>query len=973
MSIPFNRKSSFLLIIILLMFGYSVVRAQSPFFRMVRLPESMKESVINCIYQDKDGPLLLGTGQGLFRYDGREFSQFTLPKGSGRLQVSAVYRDPSNILWVGCRDGKVFTVSGDSLVAFNPQEGLPQKSITGFTTDKAGYLWFSTYGEGLYYYNGRYLYNLNTEDGLTDDYCYGVIADEYGRIWTGTDNGISVCYVNEKLKKIDKITTSQGLPDNIVLKLVKGAKGIIWAGMQEGGYCSISSSSMKVNIPESARNWNWGPVEDILVFERNLWLSTNSNGIAEIDLSGKGKPVSYSSGENFRFARVNHLLADNQGNSWITTNSELIYSSGPGFRRIRDLNMPAGSSIQSILADSRGKIWFSYGNKLCRYNPEEEAGNRLKAYHLPIGNKTHIISLYEDSSGFIWAGTFGQGLCRINPISGKIRVLTEKDGLANGNILSIAGKGNEIWLATLGGAYRCKLNDNSGQDNVKISFENFNQHNGPGNNYIYKVFVDSKRRVWFGTDGKGISVYENGIFTGYGEKEGIKSSVVYSIAEDAAGNIWFTTPNSGVYRFDGKKFRNYTTSDGLSDNQVTCLAADNRNHVIFAYERGIDILDIRSGSFIYFGAEMGLESINPDLNAISGTGSNQLWLGTQEGIINLELSGDTKPQRPQVNLNKVSVFLGPQNFLGNHTFTAAQNHLSFFFNAIWYSAAEQLTYQVKLEEYDLDWINTRENLITYSSLQPGTYVFKVRTALKGNYSNAEVLSYQFTIEKPYWKKTWFILLVIILSTALAIAMVKIREARFRQQETSEREKLLFQLQTLRSQVNPHFLFNSFSTLISVIDEDKEMAIEYVQKLSQFFRNILEYRDRDLITLEEELKLISTYIFLQQQRYGNNFLIEVKVATNYQHTLIPPLTLQLLVENAIKHNVVSQDKPLQVFIEADESYLIIRNNLQRKKIIEDSTGVGLMIIKNRYNLMGLEDVAIIETTEEYIIKLPLIKP
>jgi ligand-binding sensor domain-containing protein len=957
----------------LLLAGLSDLSAQSPYFRMVRMPESMKETVINCIYLDQEGPLVFGTGLGLFLYDGREFTQFAQPKNSERLQVTAVYRDPTDILWVGCRDGSIYKVAGDSLLTFDPQEGLPKKSITGFTTDKAGNLWFSTYGEGLYYYNGRYLYNLNTEDGLTDDYCYGVVNDSYGRIWTGTDNGISICYVNGKQKKIDRITTDQGLPDNIVLKLLKGENGLIWAGMQDGGFCSVSSSSMKVNVPESARNWSFGPVEDILLFNHNLWLSSNNHGILEIDLSTNSKPVSFTSGENFRFNRVNHLLADNQGNCWITTNSELIYSAGPGFRRIRDLGIPAAGSIQSILTDRNGNIWFSYGNKLCTYFPEKASGNKLKEYHLPIGNKTHIISLYEDTSGFVWAGTFGQGLCRINPITGRIRLISEKDGLTNGNILSIAGKGNEIWLATLGGAYRCTLKGNTDLDEVNISFENFSQYNGPGNNYIYKVFIDSKRRVWFGTDGKGISVYENGVFNGFGEKDGIRSNVVYSIAEDAIGNIWFSTSNAGVYRYDGKKFRNFTTADGLSDNQITCLAADKRNHVVFAYERGIDVLDIRSGTFTYYGSELGLESINPDLNAISGTGSNLLWLGTQDGIIRLELPANKKPQRPQVNLSRISVFLGPENFLGKHSFSATQNHLSFFFNAIWYSAPEQVTYQVKLEGYDLDWINTRENLVTYSSLQHGTYVFKVRAALKGNYSNVEVFSYRFTIEKPFWKKTWFILLIIILSTSLAIAIVRIREARFRLKEASEREKLLFQLQTLRSQVNPHFLFNSFSTLISVIDEDKEMAIEYVQKLSQFFRNILEYRDRDLIPLAEEIKLIATYVYLQQQRYGKNFLIEVKVAPEHQSTLIPPLTLQLLVENAIKHNVVSEDKPLMVTIETDATHLIIRNNLQRKKIVEDSTGVGLMIIKNRYNLMGLEEVSISETPLEYLIRLPLIKP
>jgi LytS/YehU family sensor histidine kinase len=209
--------------------------------------------------------------------------------------------------------------------------------------------------------------------------------------------------------------------------------------------------------------------------------------------------------------------------------------------------------------------------------------------------------------------------------------------------------------------------------------------------------------------------------------------------------------------------------------------------------------------------------------------------------------------------------------------------------------------------------------------------------------------------------------------AAIFAIIRLREARIKQKEISERERLLFQFQTLRSQVNPHFLFNSFSTLMSVIDENKEMAIEYVQKLSQFFRNILEYRDKDLITLGEELKLIDTYRYLQHQRYGDNFSMDISIPDDLLTTLIPPLTLQMLIENAIKHNIVSSGKPLHVSIYSKDKQLYISNNLQRKKVVESSTGIGLVNIRNRYKLLVSESVIIQETPTDFIIQLPIIKP
>jgi uncharacterized membrane-anchored protein YhcB (DUF1043 family) len=411
----------------------------------------------------------------------------------------------------------------------------------------------------------------------------------------------------------------------------------------------------------------------------------------------------------------------------------------------------------------------------------------------------------------------------------------------------------------------------------------------------------------------------------------------------------------------------------LTDNQISCIAADRQHHVLFAYDHGIDILDVRNNSFVYYGSELGLESIDPDLNVISGNGSDLFWLGTREGMIRLEIPRDSRPRHPALLLNKVSVFLGNENFMNQHEFTFDQNHLSFFFDAAWYIAPEQVTYQIKLEGYDLDWINTRDNLATYSSLPPGYYTFRARAALKGNYSDSVMISYSFVIRNPYWKTWWFILAAIVVILAFILLIIRLREARIKQKEISEREKLLFQFQTLRSQVNPHFLFNSFSTLMSVIDDDKDLAIEYVQKLSQFFRNILEYRDKDLITLAEELKLIDTYRYLQHQRYGENFRMDISIPAEQMATLIPPLTLQMLVENAIKHNIVSAEKPLLVSIYTEGKHLFIRNNLQRKKVAAVSTGIGLVNIKNRYKLMGQDWVTVQETQTDFIIQLPLIKP
>jgi LytS/YehU family sensor histidine kinase len=277
-----------------------------------------------------------------------------------------------------------------------------------------------------------------------------------------------------------------------------------------------------------------------------------------------------------------------------------------------------------------------------------------------------------------------------------------------------------------------------------------------------------------------------------------------------------------------------------------------------------------------------------------------------------------------------------------------------------------------LDGYDIDWIPTRNGSVVYSSLAPGDYTFKVRASLNNDFSDAAIVQYRFVIRKPIWATYWFIAIALISAGSVVYLVVRARESRLRREESLQKEKLLFQLQTLKNQVNPHFLFNSFSTLSAIIDEDKEMALDYVQKLSAFFRNILEYRDKSVITLREELVLADTYYYLQKKRYGANFNLVTNIPEDYLHTFIPPMTLQMIIENAVKHNVISTDKPLTVAVHAAGDSIVITNVLQPKKSEATSTGVGLQNIINRYRLLVDREITISRENGLFTVSLPVIK-
>jgi two-component system, LytTR family, sensor kinase len=192
-----------------------------------------------------------------------------------------------------------------------------------------------------------------------------------------------------------------------------------------------------------------------------------------------------------------------------------------------------------------------------------------------------------------------------------------------------------------------------------------------------------------------------------------------------------------------------------------------------------------------------------------------------------------------------------------------------------------------------------------------------------------------------------------------------------EQEMLKRESLRAQLDALKTQVNPHFLFNNLNTLCSLIPDNPKQAVDFVQQLSKVYRHILDVKDEKSIPLKEELDVLKAYAFLLKTRFGNNVNIDIRVADEKLQSRVVPLSLQLLMENAIKHNVVSAEKPLSIDVYAVNGSLVISNNLQKKNQLSESTGIGLDNIRNRYKLLGDKQVMVTESESSFTVSIPLI--
>jgi sensor histidine kinase YesM len=213
--------------------------------------------------------------------------------------------------------------------------------------------------------------------------------------------------------------------------------------------------------------------------------------------------------------------------------------------------------------------------------------------------------------------------------------------------------------------------------------------------------------------------------------------------------------------------------------------------------------------------------------------------------------------------------------------------------------------------------------------------------------------------------------VIILSLEIGAQFFENWKKSLVEVEKYKSESAQAQLQNLKEQVNPHFLFNNLSVLSSLVYRDQDKAVDFINQLSKVYRYLLDTRNSELITLDEELKFIQSYIYLLQIRFDPSLKFEITISANSGALLLPPMALQILIENAIKHNEVSAEFPLKISITANASELEVRNNLQARQNREESSKTGLNNIRERYRFYTERPVEVFQDAKLFSVKIPLL--
>jgi two-component system, LytTR family, sensor kinase len=207
--------------------------------------------------------------------------------------------------------------------------------------------------------------------------------------------------------------------------------------------------------------------------------------------------------------------------------------------------------------------------------------------------------------------------------------------------------------------------------------------------------------------------------------------------------------------------------------------------------------------------------------------------------------------------------------------------------------------------------------------------------------------------------------------AIVFFMNRLKKAQL-EAEQLKKQNIEARFEALRNQINPHFLFNCFNVLSTLVHKDADASSTFIAQLSNVYRYLLYNQENKIVPLKDELAFLDSYTYLLRTRFNENLIIENRISDSSNRIMVAPASLQMLIENAIKHNVASRKQPLKIVLDKEEDYIVVSNTLQKKETEEESTKIGLGNIIKRYKLLSDQPVIIEMTQINFIVKLPILQ-
>lgn len=957
-------KLSFVLFCALL--GLTAGKAQIPNalnLQEVKLPMVTPLPTIDCLFEDSKGFIWIGTYGGLFRYDGYELLHYQRdpadPHSIGDNKITRMLEDSAGNFWVGTQVGlNYFDIKKQQFKHYADPErcGLEREWISAMHYDSRRNLWVGTAsglhlyhpesdrfskkfpleandktaislmiqgGKGVYFASGSRLFyteeNSPTQQvvQLPSKINHLVRTPGYpsGKAWIATDSGLFL--LDFSSNALQEVTQLRSL--RIILAYPQ-EKGIL-AATSKGFFYAEEKGQAAVPVTVLANN---APLE-IEYFFDYLQISNGINWY--YDLRGvlyqsDGRKRHFGHAPVAGFDEVSNvvnlfelyeynpgvlLYRGHQGNALL----DLHTGKTNPFPHVPDHNRASWDrGVICFFEEADSLLWIGANTGLFLFDKKNNRFMNLERQFPALRQLegAAIRKIHRDCKGYLWLASWNAGLFKIDFQGKTIRQYfhspEDEAAYKQGMRTIFETTGGDLWFGGRGGLFRY-LED---RDSFIVYRHDPNDPESMSDNTSFCIYEDEAGNIWSGSYGGGLNCLnvKTGKFTHYTTRDGLLNNNVFSLLPDGKGNLWISGFGGlSVFNIEKKTFRTFTHHQGLL------------NTTFDAFLYGTS----RNSNTFFFGGNKGVDFFSPD-SVLSSAPMPKVW------FTNFKLFNEKYP----VNITETSEL----------TLHYDQNVLTFDYAALEYSSPETVEYAYQLVGFDTTWQYVGEKRsITFTNLDPGSYTLKVKASNAGGEwdpTEKNVRTLEIRITPPWWQTWWFRISLVLAIGGLIIAVFNFRLRQVRERAQLNQRIAQVKMEALRSQMNPHFVFNCLSSLKLFVEKNEtEKASDHISKFAALLRRVLDdaRTETETVPLERELDTLQRYVELEMIRFKDKFSFHLDISPDvdiYQAE-VPPLILQPFVENAILHGL--QNRPgnsglLEVRVRQEEEQLRIE--------IEDN-GVG----------------------------------
>jgi len=896
--------------------------AQVPVPRMLDYEMGLPSNTVYNILQDSKGYIWIGHDKGLTRYNGSDFKNYSSNMNQSRA-LSNIEEDKFGRIWCQNFSGEIFYTESDSLHEFR------KFGSTG------NYLNVSIFNKKqILSVRGNELMSFDLDENKVKKINTGGYSVCRGNLHSSASAFYCFTLLNHAIIKIpySKKPELIKLPQNIHplmffefknKLIVLPSSGLNDAAIVENGKCKTVGIHLKILIQHAG------------IINGEIWVAT-SEGIYRFDenlnLLYNGKPL-------YPELNVSKVLRDHEGSIWISTlNKGIVILPNLDVQFVK-LNLPNPSILAMSFFSSTNKVILGTGyNQLVEFNQKDNSLNLLYDFKL----RHDITKIYNDvPNDLIWVGS--DQMYAIRPGTNSIeykKSFSLKDMVyLDKNTYALAGS-----------------------DGVSL----FSYQGDTLNNYFSKLFQNQPekwaydRQFIFGSEGRSKCVEYNsisqtlyasnykGLFYWTKNTKGKilddQGKPIYATDILVNGNKVYVVTYSGALLFvNGTKVeKKINAFQGLEKKSIIKIESFGDN-LWMLFENAIVKYNLISEKYVAIKISDGLPNTEIKDMVVA---DNNVYLATRIGLVKFHENMGNSPLVPLLEIE--DIFVNRIKRTSNDfsfDLKYNENNLEIYFSILSYrqNAGVNAYYSINGKEWIV--LGSSTKLLKFIGLSPGQYNIRIKLVKPDGSEIFFSQTLKFRIASPIWSQWWFILICVVVIGFLAYSFMRFRlnelrkEAEFKTaKERMEKEIQMSTLTSIKSQMNPHFVFNALNTVQSYIfTNDKDNAIEYLNKFSDLTRMILDMSNREMIPLSEEIRALNLYLDLESIRFEDNFTFELKVNENVNTDLIqiPSMLIQPYVENAIKHGLlhIQRARKLKVeFLREDNALIVFvdDNGIGRKK-------------------------------------------